>query len=375
MARQRSNYQVDALYVGPNIATGIHYTTGIYGSIASQNITAGRVVELYRVQSANYSFNIAREDVNQFGELAAIDRIILNAPTVSLDFSYLLANFSNEAALGFTVSSGTLVSAISGMLTKVSDEHNIFVRTVSEGNDVKDYLPSGASANAVIGLGNAFISSYTSEGSVGNFPTVNCSFECLNMKADFGSSGNYIPAVFPSDGTSITGWFYELPVGKQSEDSSADLSTSVLRPGDITVSLGAYDGLGAMISDAKIQSYSISFDLARESLQKLGSKYAYSKEVQFPVTVSLSVTALVGDIQSGNLVDVINSNTKYDCSVTINKPATSVPMLRYTLKQLTLDSQEITSSIGPNKTVTLNLTTQLGGPQDTAKGLFLSGSN
>ena len=33
-----------------------------------------------------------RTDVNQFGELAAIDRVVLDTPTVSLDFSYLSAS-------------------------------------------------------------------------------------------------------------------------------------------------------------------------------------------------------------------------------------------------------------------------------------------
>ena len=33
-------------------------------------------IDLDRVQSANYSFNISRTDVNQFGQLGAIDRII-----------------------------------------------------------------------------------------------------------------------------------------------------------------------------------------------------------------------------------------------------------------------------------------------------------
>ena len=94
MARNRIIYQSEALYAGPSPATGNHFT--------DQNIESGTLVkQLHRVQSANYSFNIARQDVNQFGELAAIDRVILESPTVSLDFSYLLNSFANESLLGF----------------------------------------------------------------------------------------------------------------------------------------------------------------------------------------------------------------------------------------------------------------------------------
>ena len=81
MARNRVIYQSEALYVGPTPIAGAH--------------DRDTVLQLQRVQSANYSFNLERQDVNQFGELASIDRVILSAPTVSLDFSYLVANLYN----------------------------------------------------------------------------------------------------------------------------------------------------------------------------------------------------------------------------------------------------------------------------------------
>jgi hypothetical protein len=43
----------------------------------------------------------------------------------------------------------------------------------------------------------------------------------------------------------------------------------------------------------------------------------------------------------------------------------------YVLKRLSLDSQEISSSIGANKSVTLNFTTQVGSPQQTDRGMFM----
>ena len=56
------------------------------------------------------AFNISRTDVNQFGELAAIDRVVLDTPTVSLDFSYYLANFANEANLSRVLTRQILTS-------------------------------------------------------------------------------------------------------------------------------------------------------------------------------------------------------------------------------------------------------------------------
>ena len=141
MPRNRIIYQSEALYAGPAPATGYHYGTfspGIGGNSNVMNSSNNLVKLLQRIQTANYSFKVDRTDVNQFGQLAAIDRVILTSPTVSLDFSYLLGNLSNENILGFTVSSGqadSSISAISGILNGTQDERNYFIRTTPEGND------------------------------------------------------------------------------------------------------------------------------------------------------------------------------------------------------------------------------------------------
>ena len=64
MARNRVIYQTEGLFVG---GTG----------------NAAATTQIKRVQSANYSFDISRQDVNQYGQLARIDSIILDPPTVS----------------------------------------------------------------------------------------------------------------------------------------------------------------------------------------------------------------------------------------------------------------------------------------------------
>ena len=63
MARTRVIYQSEAVY-----CSQAGYETGALSTDDIQQLT--------RVQSANHSFSIARQDVNQFGNLAAIDQII-----------------------------------------------------------------------------------------------------------------------------------------------------------------------------------------------------------------------------------------------------------------------------------------------------------
>ncbi len=361
MAKNRVIYQSEALYAGPSPATGAHVD--------------GSIKELQRVQNANYSFNIDRQDVNQFGELAAIDRIILTAPTVSLDFQYLLANLVNESRLGFTMStSAGYVSCISGILNKTQDERNYFIRTVAEGSDAKNVL-SGVATQSTIGIGNAFLTSYSTEASVGNFPTVSIAVEALNMKVDNSVTSN-IPAVNPVDGVS-SALTYKLPTftGQAGIDS-----VSVLRPGDITFSFVKNadtalpgDYFGSSVSDAKIQSFNLAFDLSRTPIEKLGSKFAFSREIDFPVEVTFSIDALVGDLSTGSLTEIVNIDSNYDLTVNIKHPTTAATQIQYHIKKAKLTSQEFSSSIGDNKNVTLNWSAQVGGPGQADVGLFMSG--
>ena len=57
------------------------------------------------------------------------------------------------------------------------------------------------------------------------------------------------------------------------------------------------DYAGADIVDAHIQSFNLGFDLSRSSIEQLGTKFAYARLIDFPVTVSMGVEAVVSDLQ------------------------------------------------------------------------------
>ena len=385
MPRNRVIYQSEALF---NTSDSVDVT-------ASTQQQAGALINQFsRVQSCNYNFNIARKDVNQFGNLAAIDRIIVEQPTVGLDFSYLLSDMNNEKNLGFSViqgqaatagitSANAVQSCLSGILTSgFVNTKNYYVRTVTEGNDASafagDSAPTATQGNT-IGLGNGFLTNYSVNAAVGDFPTVSSTLECLNMNFTAGNTGN-APGV--TSAGAIAGGVFGLPQAATNPNGENTLGRiSALRHGDITLTLSkttgtAYGGTD-ITTAAAIQNFSITMGLNRTPLQKLGSKYAFSREIDFPVTISFSVNALVQDLTTGNLVDVINNDATYDAVVVLAAPASANTTLAtnegvgYVLKRLSLDSQEISSSIGANKSVTLNFSTQVGSPQQTDRGLFM----
>src|SRR5690606_9985405 len=116
------------------------------------------------------------------------------------------------------------------LLDKSQDEKNYFLAVAPEGQDFYNFSDS----SHVIGIGNGFISSYSAEAAVGGIPTASVTVEALNVKFDAESTGQYIPAVKPVDGSAITDWTYSLPVG----ESGVAGAVAALRPGDIEMTLG-----------------------------------------------------------------------------------------------------------------------------------------
>ena len=476
MARTRVIYQGEALYCSQDVAYNVAQTGTQEGAGVTSTSDNFNIKDLNRVQSVNYSFNVARQDVNQFGELAAIDQCIVEAPTVSLDASYYLADFTNEHRLGLYVTqsgegtkyggvadnpvgdqtveaSGLYKSAITNLIdsTTTAYQKNYFILTAKEGKDANINSPTGVplanSGNyeSIIGVGNGFLSSYSTEGAVGGMPTVSISVEGQNMnfvnlpytpdiitasgnikatnqgyRTSGSVGGNGLvalanssliglsgesPAVNPVNGTKYGDPVcLPIPTGNASGKLMGNIST--LRPGDITLTLakqtgnaitfaatgentseptnrmGSPDSLdyaGASIADAHIQSYNISFDLGRSPIQKLGVKYAFARPVDFPVNVSLSVDAIVSDLTTGSLADIIDCDHSFDARVTMRDPGCETDpkpiVCNYIVKGLKLDSESYSSDIGSNKTVTLDFSTQIGGPTQKNKGIFMSGSH
>ena len=543
MPRTRVIYQNEALYVGPSPATSGHYkfvtgdnapnvptqklsqldplsvrTVNSGNTTASASLAqmtgglAANITNLDRIQSINYNFNITRKDVNQFGALAAIDRVIIDQPTVSLDFSYFQNSFANEKELGFDVKalkrsatvnltivasgddefgitaasivdggqgylnpfiltlpqsapnvapvlsfgvatgglfagqatgvsitnrgsgeiwinnsqiastisianvpvnvgiggtsnsnafSPTLVNnypegttsvinvtCLSGILTKVTDDKNMFVRTVAQGNDVT-VATTGTLDQAIIAFGNVVMNNYATNGAVGDFPTVTVGNEARNISFHTGANNfkssaagqRYQLPSLDSNGSRVNGTF-SLPDFNDTSDLTNNVS--VFKPGSIVLDLSQYalSGFGIDTSSASLnaQSYSLSIAMQRDSLKKLGNTFEFSKEITFPINYSLSVDVLVSDLVVGNLLTMVTGkDVSFDVSISHIKPGTENSSLgritgaRYTAKSTLLESMSFSSSIGANKTATLTFGGQMSSPQDTTKGILMHG--
>jgi hypothetical protein len=386
MSRNRVIYQSEGLYVSKDASV-----TG-----------ASNHEQLNRVQSANYSFTINRQDVNQFGDLARIDSLVLDPPTVSLDFSYYLADGFNERSLGFfvqTTGAGMMKGNI-GTANKVgnfasgqllaSSGSNFYIVTSPEGQDLNK-VNAGEDLDgndSVMGIGNCYLSDYNVDLSVGSLPTVNVTVEGSNMNSTTTALAGSIvsPAVDQEAGTAYqtgsTPGFGGVGLPKPTQDGGITGSLNkgtitALRPGDVTLDLTAIDGVSLVKLDgsdgAHVQSASISLPLSRTPIDRLGSRFPFAREVDFPVNATLNVSAIVAETQSANLADLLNSGVQ-EASILV-KDTTGAQAIQYRMKGLKVDSQSFSSSIGSNKTVDITFSTQIGGPNDELNGLFMSGIN
>lgn len=366
MARNRVIYQSEALYVSQNASV-----TG-----------ATKHEQLQRVQSANYSFNISRQDINQFGQLGRIDSMVLEAPTVSFDATYYLGDGFNEQSLGFLNNSALNKGFASGHMTASSGK-NFYIVTATEGQDAIDNKSN--TSQSVIGIGNAYLTDYTLDASVGAIPTVSVSFEAanINSQADAsGSSNGYsgilTPAVTQADGSKLTDDIALSAAVTGVGDVTA------LRPGDINLTFGtaASDDQDGPIVDISgdadgvhVQSASLSLAMSRSPLERLGSRFPFARTVDFPVNATLSVSAIVNEISAANLADMIDSENAFEVNLQFQNRANDDVVAAYKLKGARLVSESISSSIGSNKTVDLTFDVQIGGPDDAVNNIMFSGDN
>ena len=121
-----------------------------------------------------------------------MDSIVIEAPTVNLDFSYYLLDGWNERQLEFSTDGVTncLSGALSPELYQAGN--NFFLLTVPE---ARDATKGDASINkddridnrtkSVISIGNGFLTDYSVDLSVGSIPTVSCTVEGMNIQTEY----------------------------------------------------------------------------------------------------------------------------------------------------------------------------------------------
>lgn len=384
MPRIRSQSQSFNLYVSTGAATGT-----MSGD--------GDIKQLFRLTSiGGPEWTYEKAPISVIGKLAPITRDTTDSPTVSVPFSYYLTDFENEKNIGLNVTTTgvggigmPITGAISDILTNKGgiDEKNYFILVTPQGIDA--ISRSGIDGtDYILGIGNANITNYSIEASVGDYPKANVTVEGLNLRGQTGTASGLLtalpslsgwlktPAIDPTNGLQISGLNtnFRLPAGSVGNPSKP----FVLKPGDISVDLSSASGLFAdtVLGQFNIQSFNVSFDLARDPIQSLGSRYAKSRELTFPIDVNFTVEALAGDLKVANLRDHVCNTGVYSATVTMRRPDcsnTGAIASVIVLKGLSLQSEAFSVDVDDNQSVSLTWLGSIGSPTDADNNVFLSG--
>jgi hypothetical protein len=401
MARNRVIYQSEALFVKEK----------------DQHHRLSADDQLLRVQDISHGVEINRTDINEFGQLTAIERKVVEPPTVNLDFSYYAHGGHNEKNLGFqfttdrsVTDASQLKQALSGFMTAASDDKNYYISVASYGDDNNELVDG--TQEGVIGIGNGSVTSYSLEAAVGDIATCSVSVEASNIS--FQSSGTNIANPSLNSGTGATlypqyddagvlatdaGNLASFPAGSLAGQKAGDYDVACVRPGDIIINFNDAGNAGAadstsvsgnavamggayMESDSAchIQSFTLDVPMSRTPLNRIGSVFPYGRELDTPMTLTLSVSALMSDLADGALANLLCSDAEQrNVRITLRQPCASDDdsgdtgeiVQEYLIKGLSLDSQNFSSSIGDNKTVDLVFSTQQGGANGTGNGLYM----
>ena len=155
-----------------------------------------------RVQSANVSIGINRQDIKQLGSTEFIDRKIVTEFDVNLSFDYLLTDGTEEYVLGLGVSSGIfgtlddnkepnvpcLKKSDSNPISPniyqgLKDNKNAFLVIGAEEFDLTGYIgrEHGFSGTDCISVANCYITNYNISASVGSFAKASVQMKASNV--------------------------------------------------------------------------------------------------------------------------------------------------------------------------------------------------
>lgn len=363
MARTRTVSQNIALFAGLVSATGEN---------------GSNLAQIYELQSLDYAWSNPKQDVQIYGLAAPIARETTESPEVTLDFSYLFSNVDVPYFLGFNVDNGA-VSILSYILDGTRDEKNYFVFIAPDGQDAVG-LGGASSGIGIVGIGNGFINSYSIEGAVGGFPTASVQIQGLNIKTYTGGISQQIPAINPTTGIEITGKTFTVPTvtNYRELDTPPGTLPVVIRPGDIALTLSSAGGIFADYTAPCVQSFNISFDMNRQPIQCLGSRFAASRSIAFPINVNFEVEFLAKDIITGSLSNYLCGTGRYQASLSFKKPSCSgngTEQIGVSLRNISLEGQQWSSSVGGDpQTLKTTWVGQVGAAGDNVNGLFMSGN-
>lgn len=359
---------------------------------------------LERVQSVTYNLNIPQQNITQIGQKSTLIQSSIENPTVNLEITTIQNILANENKIGFNLNYPRFFSGYNGQATfdsfnydilsrftsrrytgvsglfyplEYADKRNIFI-SISSGNTDKSQELNNIN-NSTYGFGNCYLSSYSWSMELGQLPITRFNYICEN--AEFYNNGfGQLPSLVAKTANKPSGQYFIIPnmTGNNNIVSTNPLDSI------ITLNNINYGGnlntenLGVDFNDLKIQSVNFEINLERRNLDSIGYQLPINRKINYPVFINLNIEAIVGKEYIGSLNTVFKNNSLYDINIKLNNKCNNIApasykdtLVQYDFKGANLNNISYNSSIGTNKSVTLNFIQEID--IENNMGLFISG--
>lgn len=321
--------------------------------------------DLSRVQSVAYGFTNDSRKIKSIGS----DSLILfdgksplaRAPEVNFQIEYLFCEPQNESSCGLYI--GQEGSVLKNIIeSPTTDDINILVVASNEDShkDIIRLQQFDFENYNVIGVGNAFLDSYSYSASIGSLPSCSLTFAAGNIVFDTYQDTNK-PAL-PS-----------LKLGTQNDRSSEVLElnetsfsnslfktyssdVSAIKPGDIKVSIEKLNGQkgGADISFfSMVQNISIDLQIPREVIYGMGSNYPFNRKLRLPAEGTVSIDVILNKFEATSAQNLFDEISSYRIEIEhIREGQESVFIL---IDQAQLESENFDANIQNNSSVSIQM--------------------
>ncbi len=386
MPRNRIIYNTQGLYFAPY--------SGEQNASTDYYLNGYQILKrLEKIQNFNYSIDQSRIGLIGFGTNKSIFRNDLNSPTVNFSFSYIPDGVTNENRLNFNVNhfSGSNAPMFSGLCrdNSITDEKDFYLVINENENDlygnytltnldinpttVNDVIDPNSKNYAVLNFQNCYLTDYNFRVSVDSIPIVTQSYISDNINFYISGSGIRYTTLDLKSGINQPQTDQIIIPQALNYYQTGISGQNILLPGDASVTFYTNNTTGVLFYTDTIQSLEYSLTFQRNALRSLNYKFPLARRISFPVNGKLSTSFIVEKNLSGSFFDTLNRDQDYNIVVNFSKNKPGVYPTQFTFSGCKFDNIIYDSSIGKNKTASLNFNFELD-PTFGNRGIFASGN-
>lgn len=321
------------------------------------------------VVNSSFGFEVDRQSLKHLGSKSFVVNDPVRQPDVSFEMSYLFSpSMINENFLG--IGSGSESQPVlSGLVDK---SYNFcYLHHPTEGYDaINQYLSNSPdfSGFEAVAIGNAYLTNYSVNYSIGQIPVVSTRFAASNIKYEV-LTGNSIqsPAINLDSGNNINVGDILFTGFPDNPDRSRPL---VLKPSDLELSLQNIQVGGQTLSGNHfVQTFELSLDLPRVPLYGLGSDYVFDRKLLFPVNTSINISSLVSGFETGEISGLLQNEQTYDFEIFFTD-ISGLYSGKFIINDAVLNTSSYSMAVNGNMSCDFGFSC----PSSSDGGIFLSGS-